>query len=117
VPARHCEIDLRDAISSPLRSQPQALLPGFLGRIDLLLLYGELYGPLSSLDSPEWPHLMSRVLRFHDAVLDAVYINHRSTFWSFPLKEQLDGQQQGPLTDKIMPDLDDASDDTDDESL
>ena len=30
--------DLRDAISSPLRSQLQALLPGFLGRIDFLLL-------------------------------------------------------------------------------
>ena len=51
--------DLRDAISSPLRSQLQALLPGFLGRIDFLLLdwdmqdFGELYGPLSSLDSPE----------------------------------------------------------------
>ena len=111
--------DLRDAISSPLRSQLQALLPGFLGRIDFLLLdwdmqdFGELYGPLSSLDSPEWPHLMSRVLRFHDAV----YMNHRSTFWSFPLKEQPDGQQQGPLTDNIMPDLYDSSDDTDDESL
>ncbi len=52
--------------------------------------------------------------RFHDAV----YMNHRSTFWSFPLnKEQPDGQQQGPLTDNIMPDLDDSSDDTDDESL
>ncbi len=35
-------------------------------------------------------HLMSRVLRFHDAV----YMYHRSTFWSFPLKEQPDGQQQ-----------------------
>ena len=40
--------DLRDAISSQL----QALLPGFLGRIDFLLLdwdmqdFGELYGPL-----------------------------------------------------------------------
>ena len=47
--------DLRDAISSPLRSQLQALLPGFLGRIDFLLLdwdmqdFGELYGPLSSI--------------------------------------------------------------------
>jgi hypothetical protein len=104
---------------APLRSQLQALLPGFLGRIDFLLLdwdmqdFGELYGPLSSLDSSEWPLLMSRVLRFHDAV----YMNHRSTFWSFPLKEQPDGQQQGPLTDNIMPDLDDSSDDTDDESF
>ncbi len=111
--------DLRDAISSPLRSQLQALLPGFLGGIDFLLLdwdmqdFGELYGPLSSLDSPEWPHLRNRVLRFHDAV----YMNHRSTFLSFPLKEQPDGQQQGPLTYDIMPDLDDSSDDTDDESL
>jgi hypothetical protein len=31
---------------------------------------------------------MDRVLRFHDAV----YTNHRSTFWSFPLKEQPDDQ-------------------------
>ncbi len=29
----------------------------------------------------------------------------------------LTGQQQGPLMDNIMPDLDDSSDDTDDESL
>jgi len=76
--------------------QLQALLPGILGRIDFLLLdwdmqdFGELYGPLSSLDTSEWSHLMSRVLRFHDAV----YMNHRSTFWSFPPKEQPDGQQQ-----------------------
>ncbi len=57
--------------------------------------------------------MMNRVLRFHDAV----YMNHRSTFWSFPLKEQPDGQQQqGPLTGNIEPDLDDSSDDSDDES-
>jgi hypothetical protein len=77
--------DLRDAISSPLRSQLQARSSTWIfePRIDFLLLdwdmqdFGELYGPLSSLDTPEsWPHLMSRVVRFHDAV----YMNHRSTF-------------------------------------
>jgi hypothetical protein len=57
---------------------------------------------------------MSRVLRFHDAV----YMNHRSTFWSFPLKEQPDGQQQqGPFTGNILPDPDDSSNDYADESL
>jgi hypothetical protein len=56
---------------------------------------------------------MSRVLRFHDAV----YMNHRSTFWSFPLKDQPDGQQQqGSLTGNILPDMDDSSDDSADES-
>ena len=56
---------------------------------------------------------MSRVLRFHDAV----YMNHRSTFWSFPPKEQPDGQQQqGPLTGNILLDMDDSSDDSADES-
>ena len=105
--------DLRDAISSPLRSQLQVLLPGFLGRIDFLLLdwdmqdFGDLYGPLSSLDPPEWPHLMTRVLRFHDAV----YMNNRSTFWSFPLKEQPDGQQQQGLpSGNTLPDPDDSAD-------
>ena len=39
------------------------------------------------------------------------------TFWSFPLKEQPGGQQQqGPLTGNIVPDMDDSSDDSDDES-
>ncbi len=95
--------------------------PGFLGQIDFLLLdwdmqdFGELYGPLSSLDSPEWPHLMSRVLRFHDGVY--MHESSRSTFWSFPLKEQPDGQQQqDPLTGNILPDMDDSSNDSDDES-
>ncbi len=48
--------------------------------------FWDLYRPLATLGSPEWPHLMGRVLRFHDAV----YMNHRSTFRSFPLKEQPD---------------------------
>jgi hypothetical protein len=56
---------------------------------------------------------MGRVLRFHDAV----YMNYRSTFWSFPLKEQPDGQQQqGPLSGNISPDPVDSSDDSADES-
>jgi hypothetical protein len=108
-----------DTIPPPLRSQLQALLPGLLGRIEFLLLdwdmqdFWDLYRPLATMETPEWPRLMGRVLRFHDAV----YMNHRSTFRSFPLKEQPDGQQQqGPPSGSASPAPDDSSDDSADES-
>jgi hypothetical protein len=91
----------------------------FLDRIDFLLLdwdmqdFWDLYRHLATLDSPEWPHLMGRALRLHDAV----YTNHRSTLWSFPLKEQPDGQQQqGPPSGSTLLDPDDSLDDAADKS-
>ena len=108
-----------DTIPPPLRSQLQALLPGLLGRIEFLLFdwdmqdFWDLYRPLATMETPEWPRLMGRVLRFHDAV----YMNHRSTFRSFPLKEHPDGQQQqGPPSGSASPAPDDSSDDSADES-
>ena len=107
------QFPLRSALSSKL-----SYLEFWAGLISYCLTgtcktSGNFTGPYHHWTLRNGHTFMSRVLRFHDAV----YMNHRSTFWSFPLKEQPDGQQQGPLTDNIMPDLDDSSDDTDDESL
>ena len=100
-----------DTMSPLLRPSRPALLPGFMGRVDFLLLdwdmqdFWDLYRPLAEADPPVWPRLMGRALRFHDEV----YMNHRSTFRSLPLKEQLHGQQQLDHPSSTLPG--DSSDD------
>ncbi len=86
--------------------------------------FEDLYRPLATLDSPAWPHLMGRVLRFHDAV----YMNHiapvdpcmhRGLSWielNFPSKSSLTVSSNRVFLLAVEPDPDDSSDDSADES-
>ena len=109
-----------DGIPPPVRPQLSTHLSQFLMRIDFLLLdwdmqdFRALYSPLAKTEPPLWPRMMGRALRFHDAV----FMNHRSTFKSYPLKEPPGGPQQHdppPGSSSPPSSLDDSSDDSADE--